>query len=384
MKRVLAALLATLLLCPAAGAVETSGGPKLSATCAVLVDAETGRRLFQRQADERRPIASITKLMTALVAIRSTPDLTREITIKREHTLAIGSSMYLRPGEKLSLETLLYGLLLVSGNDAALAVAELCAGDTETFVSWMNDWAEELGMENSRFTNPSGLPDENHYSTAADMARLAQAVLSDPVLAKIVSTRSITLGERSMTNHNKLLWQYEGCVGMKTGYTDEAGRTLVSAATREGQTLIAVTLKDPDDWRDHAALFDYGFAQYPRRMLALSGRRVRSLAVTGSLIPLVGVTTSDDVYYPLGEGERTTAKITLPELVEAPLRKGTLAGEMTFYLDGREIGRTYLEYTQSVAADATRNEGFLARLMTWLGRRGGAELPALFLGKKQI
>ena len=225
MKRVSALLLVLILLCPAADAA----GPSTSAASAILIDGGSGRVLYAQNADEERPIASITKLMTALVAVERHPELSDVVTIRPEWTGIEGSSMYLKAGEQLTLEALLYGLLLVSGNDAA---------------------------EHSRFTNPSGLNEEGHYSTAADMARLARAVLEHETLARIVSTRSVSVAGRSLTNHNKLLWQYEGCTGLKTGYTEAAGRTLVSSAERDGQTLIAVTLNDRNDWADHAALFD--------------------------------------------------------------------------------------------------------------------------------
>ena len=280
MKRMFAALFAVLFLSSVLSVRARAAAPTLSAASAILVDGGSGRVLFSQNADEERAIASITKLMTALVAVESTADLSQEVTVKREYTLTEGSSMYLKVGEKLTLEDLLYGLLLVSGNDAALAVAGFCAGDVETFVEWMNRKAEELGMEHSHFSNPNGLSSDDHYSTAADMAKLARVVMDNEILAKIVSTKSITIGTRSLTNHNKLLWQYEGCVGMKTGYTDKAGRTLVSSAERDGQRLIAVTLCDPNDWRDHAALFDYGFEEWPGAMLATAGKDVRSLPVT--------------------------------------------------------------------------------------------------------
>lgn len=279
--------------------------------------------------------------------------------------------MYLRAGERLTLRELLYGLLLASGNDAAVAVACVCAGDVETFVAWMNDKAEELGMADTHFANPNGLNDEDHYSTAADMARLARVVLENEVLAGIVGTKSITIAGRSLTNHNKLLWRYEGCVGMKTGYTDKAGRTLVSCARREGQTLIAVTLNDPDDWRDHAALFDYGFSQYPAHMLALAGREFRTVPLDGSLSRFVPVRTYQDVYYPLTGQERVTARITLPERVQAPVTEGDIAGAITFYLEGEPIGESYLVYARSAASDADSGRGLAGRLLDLLRRQEG-------------
>ena len=257
MKRVFAAAAAALLcLTWLPLSAHGAGTPGVSASCAILVDAESGRVLMEKNAHEERAIASITKLMTALVAVESTSDLDRAVTIQKEWTLAEGSSMYLREGEELTLRELLYGLLLVSGNDAALAIAGFCAGDVDTFVEWMNLRAKELGMEHTHFVNPNGLPAEGHYSTAADMAKLAIVVMEQPDLAEIVGTKSVTMAGRTMTNHNKLLWRYEGCVGMKTGYTDAAGRTLVSCAERDGQRLIAVTLNAPNDWADHAAMFD--------------------------------------------------------------------------------------------------------------------------------
>jgi len=349
-KRILGAvLIAAIFLCTQTA--QAADAPALSAASAILVDGDTGRVLFEKNAHDKRLIASITKLMTALVAVESTPDLAQTIEIQREWTLAEGSSMYLKEGEVLSLETLLYGLLLSSGNDAALAVAGSCAGDVETFVEWMNGRAESLEMENTHFVNPNGLNHEEHYSTAYDMAILARECLKYPVLREIMMTRSATREGHSFTNHNKLLWRYEGCIGMKTGYTQMAGRTLVSAAQRDGQTLICVTLSDPNDWEDHAALFDYGFEHYPRQVLALGGRHFRSVQVTGSLVSRVGVETSHDVYFPMHAEEKVRAVLQLPETVEAPVKAGTVAGSLSFWIGEKEVGRTYLLYSQSVRRD---------------------------------
>lgn len=380
MKRILAAFFAALCVCMTVPAgAQSLPEPSLSASSAILVDAETGRVLYGKGVKEERAIASITKLMTALVAVNSVPDLTREVTVKREYTLAEGSSMYLKVGEKLTLEALLYGLLLVSGNDAALAIADFCAGDVETFVGWMNDCADELGMNNTQFANPNGLPNDAHYSTAADMAKLARVVMENETLSKIVATKSISMGNRSLSNHNKLLWQYEGCIGMKTGYTDKAGRTLVSCAEREGQRLIVVTLNAPNDWKDHAALFDYGFANYPRQMLALSGRQIKSVPVTGSLVRMVAVTTSEDVYYPLTVGEKITSKLQLPKSVPAPIFKGAIVGSMTFYLGDKEICKTYLECAASVANDQPRERTLMERVLDFFhGRQAGGFLAAFY------
>ena len=263
MKRLSAFLLSAVLLSAPCTGTAAGGPPAVSAASAILVDAGSGRVLYQKDAHSQRLIASTTKLLTALVAAESVTNLQKTVTVQREDTLTEGSSMYLKVGEEVTLEALFYGLLLQSGNDAALALARVCAGDVETFVARMNEKARELGMADSHFANPNGLDAEGHYSTAADMAKLAIACMDNELVAKVAATRSITLGTRTFVNHNKLLAQYDGCVGMKTGYTQAAGRTLVSAARRDGQLLVCVTLNDPDDWRDHAALFDYGFQTYP-------------------------------------------------------------------------------------------------------------------------
>ena len=188
MKKILGVLLAFSLLCPACFAADV---PSVSAASAILVDAGSGRILYEKDAYTQRSIASTTKLMTALVAVESTPDLSKVITISAEHWVE-GTSMYLKPGEEITLEELLYGLLLQSGNDAAMAIATGCAGEVETFVGWMNQWAEELGMENTHFANPSGLDEDGHYSTAYDMSLLARAVLENEILREIVATKTAT------------------------------------------------------------------------------------------------------------------------------------------------------------------------------------------------
>ena len=253
-RRILAALWAAVSLIGCLTAVTEA--VEVSAAAAVLMDADSGRLLYEKNGEKRMLIASTTKLMTALVALEQ-GGLQQEITVTGGH-MAEGSSMYLRPGEKLTLETLLYGLLLSSGNDAALAVTE-CMGGAVPFVARMNEKAAELGMENTHFANPNGLDDEAHYSTAEDMAKLAAAAMDDPVLRRVASTRTARIGGRTLTNHNKLLSRVEGCVGLKTGYTRAAGRTLVSCAERDGVRLVAVTLQDRDDWNDHASLYEQGF-----------------------------------------------------------------------------------------------------------------------------
>ena len=355
-------------------------GPKVAASSAILVDCDSGRILYEQNSDERRLIASTTKLMTALVAVESNPDLTQKVEIRPEWTGAEGSSLYLKAGEVWSLETLLYGLLLHSGNDAAIAVAGYCAGSEEAFVGWMNRRAQDLGMRNTRFQNPNGLNHEEHYSTAADMAKLAAACLNNEAVARIAATKSVALEGRTFQNHNKLLWQYEGCVGLKTGYTQLAGRTLVSAARREGQTLIVVTLNDPDDWKDHRILYDYGFETYPKHSFYQEGQTLTLLPVEGSLLRSVSAYVKDEVSYPLTEAELEEVEITvtLPETVKAPVNEGTIAGAVSVSLHGEVISQSYLLYGASIRRDAVMdNEGIRHMLDLFRNKEKSAFLQAL-------
>lgn len=246
---------------------------EVSATAAVLMDADMGQVLYEKNGDRQMLIASTTKIMTALVVLEhAAPD--DVITVTPNH-MAEGSSMYLRAGETVRVEELLYGLLLCSGNDAALALTE-CAGGLTPFVALMNEKAAALGMAHTSFANPNGLDADGHYSTARDMAVLAAAAVENPTFRRICSSRSVTIGQRTMENHNRLLRQMEGCVGLKTGYTRAAGRTLVSCTERDGCRLVAVTLRDGNDWADHAALYDYGFRlTAPRRGVQTALLRLR-------------------------------------------------------------------------------------------------------------
>ena len=358
------AVLALVLLL---GSVPRAVAVDVRARSAILMEAGSGRVLYEKNAHDRRLIASTTKLMTALVALESGVELSREITISPMGVGGSGSPSSLGGGEKLTLETLLYGMLLHSGNDAALAVAEVCAGSEEAFAAGMNRKAAELGMKDSHFTNPSGLNDEEHYSTAYDLALLARACLENETVGKIVATKSISLGERTFTNHNKLLWRYEGCIGLKTGYTEKAGRTLVSAAEREGMTLICVTLSDPNDWADHAALFDQGFAALEGRTLVYPGERMGWMPVEGGLVPLCPLVAGERLYVPLKAGEEPEVEV-LPDrdALAAPCPEGQQVGEIRCLLNGEELGRVPLVTGRAVPCDLAPEGNllteFLARL----------------------
>ncbi len=341
LSRVLSTFVMIAMLLPSASA--------LSATSAIVMEVESGRVLFAQNQEEVRSIASITKLMTALVAIEQNDDLQAVVTIGAESCGIEGSSLYLREGEEITLEVLLYGLMLRSGNDAAHAIAVYTAGSVEEFAVLMNEKAEALGMAYSHFVNPNGLEEDGHHSTAEDMAILGCACLQNETLAIITATKTIMFGDRIFQNHNKLLWQYEGCVGMKTGYTEAAGRTLVSAATCDGMTLVAVTLNASDDWQDHTTMLDNGFSGYQLTTLIEKGAVVAHIPTVGTLIPFVSVVVDEDISYPTSVGEVLSYDIQLnDQLIDVDVSAGAWAGTLTYYLDGIAVGETALYFQQDV------------------------------------
>ena len=234
----------------------------LSAECAYLMTADSMECLYEKNADKRHNIASTTKIMTAITIIEKC-NLDDIVTVSANAASQEGSSIYLRAGERIKLYDLLYGMLLNSGNDAACAAAEYAGGSIENFCAIMNENAKRIGAKNTSFKNPSGLDAEDHFSTAKDMAQISAYAMKNEVFSKIVSTKNFQINAGGaicyLKNHNKLLWNYDGCIGVKTGYTKNTGRCLVSAAERNGITLIAVTLGARDDWNDHKKLLDYGF-----------------------------------------------------------------------------------------------------------------------------
>jgi len=363
LRRMLAGFLAA--LCLSGSAACAFAASAVSASACVLMDADSGRVLFAREETRERAIASITKIMTAVVVLEHA-DPSARVTVKREH-LKEGSSMYLQEGEELTVEALLYGLMLPSGNDAAECLAEACGGSTARFVGWMNQKAAQLGMTHTAFANPSGLDEAGHYSCALDMARLAAYAMRDPAIVRLASTTGVTIGERTMTNHNRLLGTLDGCLGLKTGYTGQAGRTLVTCAERDGLRLVAVTLNDGSDWQDHTALYDEAFAAYRRADAVRRGAVCASVAVRGGAAVSVDAVAAAGFACAAADGEELTVRAECAEEVAAPVAEGQRLGELVILLDGRELGRVDLVAGDAVAAarEAAR-EGFAARLWRFL------------------
>ncbi len=350
-----AALLAAVLFLP----LSVQG---VSAEKAIVVDAATGRVLFERNADQQSLIASTTKIMTALVVCEQCNVLDR-MRIPKEAVGIEGSSMYLQEGEVLTVQELLYGLLLSSGNDAAVALAIYCGGTVEGFAEMMNDKARFLGLKDTHFENPNGLDSPGHYSTARDLAVLAAYAMENPIFAKTVSTKTVTIGNRCLRNHNKLLWQVEGADGVKTGYTKAAGRILVSSATREGRRLVAVTINAPDDWRDHAALLGDGFSRYCLQTIVKEGEVVGSLEVLGGEGGRVELIAAQDFSYAVAQGEEPRLAVPGTGFVYAPVAEGGEAGYAYVTIDGQAMGKFPVVYGETIEQkQETEKKSFFQKL----------------------
>ena len=319
----------------------------VSAHSAVLMDAQTGRILYEKNADEQGLIASTTKIMTALVVCEQCNVLDR-MRIPKEAVGIEGSSMYLQEGEVLTIQELLYGMMLHSGNDAAVALAIYCGGTVEGFAELMNDKARQLGMTQTHFVNPNGLDSPGHYSTARDMAVLAAYAMDNPIFAQTVSAKTVTVGNRSLRNHNKLLWQVEGADGVKTGFTKAAGRILVSSATRQGRRLIVVTMNAPDDWRDHTELLEDGFSRYQVKTVVTEGQVLGSCAVESGTEKTVELVAQSGFEYALAEEESPQIVLPGPGFVYAPVVQGEEAGVAYVCLGDKTVGKIPVAYGKTV------------------------------------
>jgi len=314
--------------------VNLPAPPANHAKAAALIDVTSGRILFSQRGDEPMKIASLTKIMTAIVAIEQSR-LDDKVTVSVRAAGKEGSSLYLKAGEKMTLRNLLYGMMLRSGNDAAVAIAEHVGGSVEGFAYLMNRKAEELGLANSHFANPHGLDQPGHYMSANDLAKLSAYSLRNPEFNKIVETREKKAPnpheswDYKWVNKNKMLKLYEGADGVKTGYTKQALRTLVSSATRGGQQLAAVTLNDGNDWEDHQALLDYGFRHFPLQEIVRKGQAIEGTAFAAAR----------SFQCPLANGERETVSYRLVPISTASLDYTFgYRGRLQMALNGEPIG----------------------------------------------
>lgn len=326
MKRMLAGLfIGAVLLYNGCALAETD------AKSAILMEAKTGRILYAQNAHEALPMASTTKIMTALLALEK-GDLTQLVTTGPNAFGVPGTSIYLAQGEQLTLEDMLYGLMLSSGNDAAVAIAEHIGGTEPDFCRMMTERAAALGCENTVFSTPHGLPAQNHHTTAYDLALITRAALEMPSFRQIVSTQRASIPwaghdyDRVLTNKNKLLSSYPGAIGVKTGYTKAAGRCLAFAAEREGMTLIGVVLHCPDWFNQAAALLDWGFDHWQMVTLLAEGETVRQVPVDHGAKAQVAVVTGADLAAPVGVNAWPDLLIELPSSLPAGIQVGQQVG----------------------------------------------------------
>ena len=342
--------------------------PNLTARSAVVMDAATGTVIYSRDMDARRYPASTTKIMTLIVALEH-GNLDDVVTVSKNAAGMEGSTLWLEPGDKVPLGELLHGMMMASGNDATIAVAEHIAGSVPAFVRLMNEKAEAIGAKDTHFVNPNGLPDEKHYSTAHDLALIAAYGYRLPEFEEIVSTRETTFpwvkdDTRRLRNENQMLWLYEGGNGVKTGYTDAAGRCLVSGAKEKGLQLVAVVLDSVYMWNDSIALLDYGFDQVQPEEILRKGQVVGSVPVGFFQGELEVKAARDFSIATLKGGQKVKydQKIEVLDSLEAPIKEGTKVGRLVLTREGKEVGAVDLLAAQNLELE---EQGLFSRLMAW-------------------
>ena len=342
----------------------TIGTPSVTAECAVLIDASDGTVLYEKNASQRRGMASTTKIMTALIAAELLSD-TLDIPkgIPKEAIGIEGSSVYLTEEDTLTPRQLLYALMLASANDAATALAIISAGSIEEFAEAMNLRAKALGLKNTNFVNPHGLYDEEHYTTAYELALMTSEAIKNTVVGEIVSTYKTTIPQgdnvkgRVLVNHNKLLRLYDGAIGVKTGFTKKTGRCLVSAAERDGLKLIAVTLNAPDDWNDHIKMLDFGFANYEAVTIFRVGEFKYHLSVVGGNESYVTIANSESLTITMPKiQKRITQRVFLTQrFCYAPVAEGSICGKIVCSVGEKRVESPLIMLYSVEKAKAKKN-----------------------------
>lgn len=343
-----------LLMALSLAASATPMPPTIAAKSAIVVDSVTGKVLYTKDCHTKRPPASTTKIMTAILALEH-GNLDDKVCASAYACQTPNSSLHLKPGEVLTLHNLLYGLLLRSGNDAAVCTAEHIAGTEAKFVQMMNERAKELGAKDTHFVNPHGLYKPTHYSTAYDLALIAQEAIRYPLFNEIVRTRRTHI-ERSMnakdaylTNHARFLWRFEGADGIKTGYTREAGRCFVGSATREGWRPIAVILKANDAGADAATLLNFIFKYYQGFYFAKPGEVVTRVPVAGGVQEKVALVPSNGLGIVVRKSSKNQGRTEIEtQKARAPIEKGQKLGTLIGYLNGKRVGSVDLIAAESV------------------------------------
>ena len=331
--------------------------PKVTARSAVVIEAKTGKVLYERNMDQVRYPASTTKMMTLLVALENSKpeDI---VTVGKNAYNVEGSTMWLEEGERLKMEDLEYGIMLVSGNDATVAIAEHVAGSVPKFAEMMNKKAEEIGATSTHFVNCNGLPAPNHYTTAHDLAKIAAHGFNNvPDFERIVSTKERRVPGRKnpdtelLRNENLLLHIYKGCNGVKTGYTDAAGRCVVTAAKRNGVQLVSVVLDGLYMWDDSILMLDYGFTQVDPFTVVKQGEKLEPVEISGGEKNKISVSVKDEITVGCKLEDRNMFKkeVVLNKGIEAPVKMGDIVGKMNVLYEGKVIGSADIISNEAVA-----------------------------------
>jgi len=364
---VLSAIIAICLILPQAMICSDASAPEKDAEAFVVINADTLSVLEGKNESKRLPMASTTKIMTAIILCETVEDMEQTIVTTKEMVTVEGSSMGLLEGDTVSYEALLYGLLLSSGNDAANTIAISLCGNIKGFVALMNAKAAELGLKNTCFETPSGLDGDNHYTSAYDLAIIAAYALKNPRIAKVVASKEAVLYygnppyRRRITNHNKLIGSYPGAIGVKTGFTKKSGRCLVSAVEREGATLIVVTLNAANDYENHKFLYDRNFSKLEKTEL-MAPDTFETYLTDGNQLPL----QFEPPEIPLlpGDIEKITYKVYLPRMVYAPVTKGQCIGWVDYYHDGRLFSSVDITAAAGVEFPKSVPKSFLDRFFS--------------------
>lgn len=343
-----------------------------SAECACVINALTGEVVFEKNMTAKHAMASTTKIMTAILALEKC-GADEDVTVSYEAAAQEGSAAYIEPNDIIKMRDLIYGLMLNSGNDAAFAIAEHISGGSEEFAALMNKKAEEIGMKNTHFTNPSGLFDDEHYSSAEDMAYLASYAMKNETFREIVSSTSYTAplvnSDRKLyfKNHNKMLTLYQGATGIKTGYTKKSGRCLVSSAMRDGMEFIAVTLNSPNDWEEHAQMLDYAFSKYYPKTVVEKSATMKTALINGKKYNFIA---AEDFIIPLKEsgGGRVEVITHMAKYTKAPINKGEKAGYVEIKYNGVIVGNVDIVSEEDIYGDdeirtKTDFTGFITRFL---------------------
>lgn len=345
MKKIFLIFIFVFLICAKSSAFD------ISAKSAIVIDASSGRVLFEKNSRERLPMASTTKIMTGLIACES-GKMDEIVTVSPVASGTEGSSLWLKIGEKQSLENLTYGLMLKSGNDAAVAIAEHLAGSVEAFSILMNKRAKEIGANDTHFKNPNGLAVDGHFTTSYDLAQIARVAMENKIFAKIVSTKEKTIpweGEqwdRVLKNHNKMLWQYDGCNGVKTGFVKKSGRCLVTSAKRGKTRLICVTLNAPSDWNDHKVMLDDCFSKYTAKVVCKKGEKTDNFVYDEKKKKSVGLVAESAFLVAVSDGDEVKTQIEYKN--NKTIEKGSIGAIMHIFVNDEKISSVNLLYNKTV------------------------------------